>query len=112
MKSTVLTDLMRFPLTGVAVSEFIRLFPSDMTWLVQDLESLASHPSSALKSLLQEVAAKSFVELSTTQLCAALECIDQIVNLTAKVQGNDEMGIFIEDGDILTMVVTSRAGSV
>ena len=107
MSTSPIDLLMTFPITGKAVSSVLAQFPSDLIWVLEDIEALASAPSQTLKQLIAQ-ANRDKVSVSTASLCEALKTADQIVTLRASLRDNEETVVLVEDGDLFSLAVSSR----
>ena len=105
---TVIGDLAAFPITGKALGQLIALFPSQFTWIVESLETLADKPNDPLQELISNLQ-RGPVLLSTEMLSEAIGSADQVITLAVKVQGDDESTISVDDGDFLALSLTAKA---
>ncbi|HDS1511131.1 hypothetical protein I5U67_12390 [Stenotrophomonas maltophilia] len=88
----------RFPITGKAVAEALESFagPEDI-WEVSAIETLTSADDVLLGDLWRRVVAGDRV-FATREICSALARADQVVTLYARLIGNDNVHLYIDDG--------------
>lgn len=96
-----LDGLRKFPITGEAVcSVLVTLWP-ERKWSVKGLETLSSKAEEKLGQLWRQVQSGE-TQLTTQQICEALQRADQVITLDICLVGDESRELLIEDGTLFS----------